>query len=234
MALQGPARKVLQAMTELTTDSAGYVEDRRIALHASLSIQEVVDCLETLEGKESVQRSLWKDGYSAYFTARGRQELRRSLVVSPDGNGVGGQEAVRVVPKGLLSYDEHDADFFLDLLPGPRRSDGLPEIIHFWKTRTTGRPASPSSSGPSSPACGATSWPGTPRSGCSGSRTSPTSWPSSGRMRWPLTSGWSRHGRKSTRYPIPRSLHGWGRRRPDAVVYDPGRHGMKTPAGRSA
>ena len=30
---------------------------------------------------------------------------------------------------------------------------------------------------------GAMSWPGTPGSGCSGSRTSPTSWPSSGRMR---------------------------------------------------
>ena len=44
-------------------------------------------------------------------------------------------KSIKVVPKGLRSYDEHDADFFLDLLPGPRRSDGLPESIHFWKTR---------------------------------------------------------------------------------------------------
>jgi serine/threonine protein kinase/formylglycine-generating enzyme required for sulfatase activity len=42
---------------------------------------------------------------------------------------------VRIVPKGLRSFDEHDADFFLELLPGPRTRSGLPESIHFWKTR---------------------------------------------------------------------------------------------------
>ena len=26
-----------------------------------------------------------------------------------------------------------DADFFLELLPGPRDRDGLPESIRFWK-----------------------------------------------------------------------------------------------------
>jgi hypothetical protein len=41
----------------------------------------------------------------------------------------------RVVPKGLRSFDAGDADFFLDLLPGPRDRDGLPESIRFWKTR---------------------------------------------------------------------------------------------------
>ena len=40
-----------------------------------------------------------------------------------------------VVPKGLRSFDEHDADFFLDLLPGPRDRDGLPDSIRFWKRR---------------------------------------------------------------------------------------------------
>jgi hypothetical protein len=40
-----------------------------------------------------------------------------------------------VVPKGLRSYDSIDADFFLDLLPGPRDKDGLPESIRFWKHR---------------------------------------------------------------------------------------------------
>ncbi|MFI5457893.1 MAG: protein kinase, partial [Isosphaerales bacterium] len=42
---------------------------------------------------------------------------------------------VRIVPKGLRSFDEHDADFFLELLPGPRDRDGLPESVRFWKTR---------------------------------------------------------------------------------------------------
>jgi serine/threonine protein kinase/formylglycine-generating enzyme required for sulfatase activity len=42
---------------------------------------------------------------------------------------------VKVVPKGLRSFDAHDADFFLELLPGPRDREGLPESIRFWKTR---------------------------------------------------------------------------------------------------
>jgi serine/threonine protein kinase len=42
---------------------------------------------------------------------------------------------VRIVPKGLRSFDEHDADFFLELLPGPRDRDGLPDALRFWKTR---------------------------------------------------------------------------------------------------
>jgi formylglycine-generating enzyme required for sulfatase activity len=35
----------------------------------------------------------------------------------------------------LRSFDAGDADFFLDLLPGPRDRDGLPESLVFWKTR---------------------------------------------------------------------------------------------------
>ncbi len=42
---------------------------------------------------------------------------------------------IRIVPKGLRSFDAHDADFFLELLPGPRDRDGLPDSLRFWKTR---------------------------------------------------------------------------------------------------
>jgi hypothetical protein len=42
---------------------------------------------------------------------------------------------VKVVPKGLRSFDAHDADFFLELLPGPRDREGLPDGLRFWKTR---------------------------------------------------------------------------------------------------
>ncbi len=57
-----------------------------------------------------------------------------------DGSGVSAIlyshiQQVKVVPKGLRSFDEHDADFFLELLPGPRDREGLPESIRFWKTR---------------------------------------------------------------------------------------------------
>lgn len=42
---------------------------------------------------------------------------------------------LQIAPKGLRSFDAEDADFFLDLLPGPRNREGLPEGISFWKTR---------------------------------------------------------------------------------------------------
>src|SRR5262249_43482642 len=42
---------------------------------------------------------------------------------------------IRIIPKGLRSFDEHDADFFLELLPGPRDRDGLPDSIQFWKRK---------------------------------------------------------------------------------------------------
>jgi serine/threonine protein kinase/formylglycine-generating enzyme required for sulfatase activity len=42
---------------------------------------------------------------------------------------------VKIVPKGLRAFDAHDADFFLELLPGPRDRDGLPDSLRFWKTR---------------------------------------------------------------------------------------------------
>src|SRR5439155_10755051 len=38
-------------------------------------------------------------------------------------------------PRGLRSFDASDADFFLELLPGPRDRQGLPESLRFWKRR---------------------------------------------------------------------------------------------------
>ncbi|MGO9922870.1 MAG: protein kinase domain-containing protein, partial [Isosphaeraceae bacterium] len=46
-----------------------------------------------------------------------------------------GERPIRIVPRGLRSFDEHDADFFLALLPGPRDRDGLPDSIQFWKRK---------------------------------------------------------------------------------------------------
>jgi serine/threonine protein kinase/formylglycine-generating enzyme required for sulfatase activity len=44
-------------------------------------------------------------------------------------------EPIKIVPKGLRSFDAGDADFFLELLPGPRDRGGLPDSIRFWKSR---------------------------------------------------------------------------------------------------
>ena len=54
---------------------------------------------------------------------------------TPTPGGPDSGTAVRIVPKGLRSFDAQDADFFLELLPGPRDRDGLPESIRFWKYR---------------------------------------------------------------------------------------------------
>ena len=58
----------------------------------------------------------------------------RAASVSPESDAVGrDDQPIRVVPKGLRSFDSHDADFFLELLPGPRDREGLPDSIRFWK-----------------------------------------------------------------------------------------------------
>jgi hypothetical protein len=43
--------------------------------------------------------------------------------------------AVKVIRRGLRSFDAAYVDFFLSLLPGPRDREGLPENIRFWLTR---------------------------------------------------------------------------------------------------
>ena len=51
------------------------------------------------------------------------------------GLGTDADKPVKIVPKGLRSFDKSDADFFLKLLPGPHDRHGLPDGIRFWKTR---------------------------------------------------------------------------------------------------
>ncbi len=61
--------------------------------------------------------------------ASGRTGAALAMTSAPD------QSLVKIVPKGLRSFDGHDSDFFLELLPGPRDREGLPDGIRFWKTR---------------------------------------------------------------------------------------------------
>ena len=44
-------------------------------------------------------------------------------------------KSIPLIYKGLRSFDQSDADFFLELLPGSRDREGLPNIIRFWKTQ---------------------------------------------------------------------------------------------------
>ena len=100
MALEGFERKALHAILhEEGGSQAGYVDDSKIAEIAHHPIEEVRDCLETLEAKKCVERSPVVGGYSAYITAKGRQELRRSQVIG-GGEGVSTKSPLTVVPEG--------------------------------------------------------------------------------------------------------------------------------------
>jgi serine/threonine protein kinase len=68
-------------------------------------------------------------------------EMKRPLFAVAESPSSGTNTASRIIPKGLRSFDEQDADFFLDLLPGPKDRCGLPESIRFWKTRIEQRDA---------------------------------------------------------------------------------------------
>jgi serine/threonine protein kinase len=55
-----------------------------------------------------------------------------SRAAAPTGEGASGRS---ITLRGLRPYEGVDADAFLDLIPGPRGRDGLPECLGFWKRR---------------------------------------------------------------------------------------------------
>lgn len=82
-------------------------------------------------------KALSKRAADRYLTA---QEMVEDLQLwlTPADTLRSADQPVSMIPKGLRSFDGGDAHFFLDLLPGPRNRDGLPESIAFWKQRIEG------------------------------------------------------------------------------------------------
>ncbi|MEM9412226.1 MAG: serine/threonine-protein kinase, partial [Planctomycetota bacterium] len=60
---------------------------------------------------------------------RDSNELRGKDDSSGDDHGT---STANLVPRGLRSYDNRDADFYLRMLPGPYDRDGLPDSVSFW------------------------------------------------------------------------------------------------------
>ena len=85
-----------------------------------------------LDGSVDVPHAVFMESQDSVATrdSAGQTDPRRSM---PMASWM--RQPVRIVPKGLRSFDRHDADFFLELLPGARDRDGLPDSIRFWKTR---------------------------------------------------------------------------------------------------
>ena len=77
------------------------------------------DLLACLESRRAKQEAMSPDGPTLSML-----EDNQSIVI---------RNEVRIVPKGLRSFDAYDSEFFLHLLPGPLDRDGLPESVRFWK-----------------------------------------------------------------------------------------------------
>ncbi|HTU18595.1 MAG TPA: SUMF1/EgtB/PvdO family nonheme iron enzyme [Gemmataceae bacterium] len=71
---------------------------------------------------------------------QGATEAATAAFVPTPGLYSSDTQRIAIVPKGLRSFDAADVAFFLELLPGPRDRNGLPDSIRFWKDRieTTG------------------------------------------------------------------------------------------------
>ena len=62
-------------------------------------------------------------------------QTRIAELIRPGVDAIAAPDEIAVVPKKLDSFDENDQGFFLELLPGPYREDGVPESLFFWKRR---------------------------------------------------------------------------------------------------
>src|SRR5262249_46752718 len=70
------------------------------------------------------------------LTGRGKHKADGATPVPSPTTPPGSEsQPIKIVPKGLRSFDAADADFFLELLSGARDREGLPDSIRFWKTR---------------------------------------------------------------------------------------------------
>ncbi|MCP4887000.1 MAG: SUMF1/EgtB/PvdO family nonheme iron enzyme [Planctomycetaceae bacterium] len=123
------ARICHKAMAKRATERYSSAFDLCEDLRLFLSELTVIQSGTTPSGITVVNSS--SDGPTASTTsvdAISTSLASGSLVISEN-------QPLMIVPKGLRSFDVHDADFFLELLHGPRNRDGLPDSLRFWKTR---------------------------------------------------------------------------------------------------
>ena len=116
--LDGPERLVLQACWDLPKDQYGNVDDAQISQATRLPMPDVKTILECLEEKGFVSKVRLTTGqYAAQITPKGILELSQRPL--PDESKRSGEapRTIKVVPKGLRSYDKDDSGFFLDMLP---------------------------------------------------------------------------------------------------------------------
>src|SRR5580765_457347 len=142
MQLWGPQRFVLQGVQDLQGQSNDFISETEIAAHTKMEVGDVRNCLITLEGDGFISLARTSVGFAAFLESKGRLALtQHSPLATPELQSEKRPSSVKLRPKGLHSFDSQDADFFLDLLPGPRGKGGIPQSIDYWKTRIEERDA---------------------------------------------------------------------------------------------
>jgi predicted transcriptional regulator len=126
--LQGAERLILQTIHDLNGGVVGPVEDQEITRKCNIPRHDVNNWFLTLQEKGYVNIIVTSDGRSAEITPKGIQLLRQlEQTFAPT------TSSSKIVFKGLRAFGKEDAGFFLELLPGSRGPDGLPECVRFWK-----------------------------------------------------------------------------------------------------
>jgi serine/threonine protein kinase/formylglycine-generating enzyme required for sulfatase activity len=124
-------RICLKAVSKRPSDRYSTAEDMADDLRHFLADQSAKDA----SGQSGI------GNVSALFTPVGHPP---STVIASNPSGTSVMPATlvtadglprKIVPKGLRSFDAHDADFFLELVPGACDRHGLPDSIRFWKLR---------------------------------------------------------------------------------------------------
>ena len=94
--------------------------------------REVVDSIPP-ELERICLKALSKQVSDRYASAAAMaQDLENWLSDKPKQNFATSTDGA-VKHKGLRAYDASDAAYFFNLLPGTRESDGLPQLVSFWK-----------------------------------------------------------------------------------------------------
>ena len=103
--------------------------------------KDMAEDLESFDGEQTVEFSHSSDdSFSVSMTpASGDTGASATTPMTSRSAPFCDSRPIHVVPQGLRSFDRHDADFFLELLPGAQDREGLPDSIRFWKTRVEER-----------------------------------------------------------------------------------------------
>lgn len=98
---------------------------------------------ETIELAHDLRDWLKQAESSSFELHVSNQNLKTTAELLPTPSSSTENKRAIVVPRGLRAFSRNDAYFFLNLLPGVRDRDGLPETISHWKRWVSLRDESP-------------------------------------------------------------------------------------------